>query len=36
MIKDYESLMGMARLVIEQRYSARESCIYALGRWLRS
>jgi len=31
MIKDYEPLMGMAPLVIEQRYSARESCIYALG-----
>jgi len=25
MMKDYESLMGMAPLVIEQRYSARES-----------
>lgn len=31
MIKDYETLMGMAPVVREQRYSAQDSCIYALS-----
>lgn len=31
MIKDYESLMGMAPIVMEQRYSAKDSCLYALS-----
>lgn len=31
MIKDYDTLMSMAPLVREQRYTAKDSCIYALG-----
>ncbi|MEO7690280.1 MAG: MaoC/PaaZ C-terminal domain-containing protein [Sphingomonas sp.] len=31
MIKDYDSLMGMTPVVMEQRYSVKDSCIYALG-----
>lgn len=31
MIKDYDALMRMAPVVMEQRYTAKDSCIYALG-----
>lgn len=31
MIKDYDSLMGMAPVVMEQRYSHKDSCLYALS-----
>ena len=31
MIKDFESLMAMPPVVMEQRYSAKDSCIYALS-----
>lgn len=31
MIMDYHRLMGTAPIVMEQRYAAKESCIYALG-----
>lgn len=31
MIKDFESLMAMPPVVMEQRYTAKDSCIYALS-----
>lgn len=30
-MKDYDTLMSMAPVVMEQRYTASDSCIYALG-----
>ncbi|MEO5598285.1 MAG: MaoC/PaaZ C-terminal domain-containing protein [Novosphingobium sp.] len=31
MIKDYDALMGMTPVVMEQRYSHKDSCLYALS-----
>lgn len=31
MMKDYDTLMSMVPVVMEQRYTASDSCIYALG-----